>query len=401
MKLYCRVLAFMLLLVSCKEKQPEKELPVLSSSDLFEKFRKQVVLIKNKNYFKATFHNGTAMYFTYIHDDGYSDITSDEEEIKERAEVCSGTGFFIGTKGQIATNFHVVSGLHQTPGQVNFQQRVIQALHISRDGLVDDISLAAVILKNKHPEDSAWVQALPQGFVNPKDEKAFKEAEARGETGADGEDEEEEPVIDTTVAGFHKRIDSLLEANKLVEALTMQQFQVEIVTAELSVRLEASAKDDTIYPCHILSVSQDRKVDLAIIQMDSEVTPAGVGVVTDLVTENDDEHYGSTLRDKDVLKVTTPLYLIGYNYGEEIARTSDGIKVQLSKGEVTQESDQYRVLYSVPMLPGSSGSPVFNKKGQIVAINYCGYTSKENFNYGITSNHLRQMINNDPVTTLP
>lgn len=398
MKLYCRVLAFMLLCVSCKEKKPKTELAALSSSDLFEKFRKQVVLIKNRSYFKATFDNGTAMYFTYIHDGGYSDITSDEEEAKNNAESCSGTGFFIGTEGQIATNFHVVSGLHQTPDKVNFQQRVIEALHVSRDGLVNDISWTAARLKYKHPEDSAYVQTIPQGFVNPADEKQVAAAEGGPQ---DAEEAEEETAADTTVTGFHERIDSLLEANKLVEALSTQSFQVEIVTMDLSVQLDASTKDAATYPCHILSLSQDRKVDLAIIQMDSGKTPAGVGAITDLIINNDEDHYGTTLKNNDVLKVTTPLYLIGFNYGEEIANTSDGIKVQLSKGEVTQESDQYRVLYSVPMLPGSSGSPVFNKKGQIVAINYCGYTSKDNFNYGILSSHLRYMIEHPPVTTLP
>lgn len=398
MKSYCRVLALLLLCVSCKEKKVKTELPVLSSSDLFEKFRKQVVLIKNKSYFKATFDNGTAMYFTYIHDGGYSDITSDEEEAKNNAEACSGTGFFIGTQGQIATNFHVVSGLHQTPDKVNFQQRVMEALQVSRDGLVGDISWTAHRLKYNHPEDSAYVQALPQGFMNPKDEKLVAATEGGPQ---DGEEAEAETATDTTVTGFHDRIDSLLEANKLVEELATQAFQVEIVTTELSVQLDASTKDATVYPCHILSLSQQRKIDLAIIQMDSGKTPAGVGAITDLMKDNDADHYGSTLKDNDVLKVTTPLYLIGFNYGEEIANTSDGIKVQLSKGEVTQESDQFRVLYSVPMLPGSSGSPVFNKKGQIVAINYCGFTSKDNFNYGILSNHLRYMIEHEAVTTLP
>jgi V8-like Glu-specific endopeptidase len=68
----------------------------------------------------------------------------------------------------------------------------------------------------------------------------------------------------------------------------------------------------------------------------------------------------------------------------------------LTKGEVIQENDPIRVLYSIPTLPGSSGSPLFNKKGQIVAINYCGYNQKENFNYGIMSWHLKNLINAKP-----
>lgn len=392
MKLYCRLLVLLLLGASCNEKKNKTALAELNSSDLFEKFRKQVVLIKNKSYFKATFSNGTELYFTHVYDNGYSDITFEEKEALNNAEEMSGTGFFIGNNGLIATNFHVVSGLQQLPADVDFQQAVVEALHVSRDGLVNDISWTAARLKRMHPEDSAYVQALPQGFVNPADEKAMEGGEEEGEEEADS---------DTTTAAFHQRIDSLLEANKTTEALTTQSFQVEIVTSALSVQLDAAAKDPTEYPCHIYALSQHKQVDLAIIQMDSKQIPAGVGTITDLTKSNDDEHYGTTLQEKEVLKVTTPLYLIGYNYGKKIASTSDGIKVQLSKGEVTQESDQFRVLYSVPMLPGSSGSPVFNSKGQIVAINYCGYTTKENFNYGILSTHLKYMLEHEAVTTLP
>lgn len=390
MKLYCTLLVLMLLGASCNGNKTKKQLPELNASDLFEKFRKQVVLIKNKSYFKATFSNGTELFFTRVYNNGYSDITFEEQEAIDNAVEMNGTGFFIGKNGLIATNFHVVSGLQLLPSEVDFQLSVTEALQVSKEALENDITYTADRLKRMHPEDSAYLQSLPQ---------AFRFRPMAADPG--GEGEEEVITDDTTITSFHERIDSLMEANKTTEALAAQTFQVEIVTVALSVQLEAAAKDATEYPCHIHALSQHKQVDLAIIQMDSKQTPAGVGPLTDLGKENDEEHYGTTLQENAVLKVTTPLYLIGYNYGKKIAATSDGIKVQLSKGEVTQESDQYRVLYSVPMLPGSSGSPVFNNKGQIVAINYCGFTTKDNFNYGILSTHLKYMLEHEPVTTLP
>ncbi|BAV09522.1 Trypsin-like peptidase domain-containing protein [Filimonas lacunae] len=391
MKLHFRLLV-LLLLAACNNNKSKVPLEELSSSDLFEKFRKQVVLIKNKSYFKVTFDNGVKMYYTRMSESGFSDITTDEEEAKKNAEEVYGTGFFIGKKGIIATNFHVVSGVHKLLENVDFQQNVKAALEETQRELKYDISWQAAMLKQKHPEDSTYLQAIPASSLSPID------------IGNDGEGEGEEDVngpADTTTTFFHNKIDSLLGANNSMEALTSQSFTIDIVTASLTVQLDASTKDNNEYPCHIFALTQNKKVDLAVIQMDSKEIPAGVGDITDLTKDNDNEHYGTTMQQLDTLKVTTPLYLIGFNYGAEIATTSDGIKVQLSKGEVTQESDQYRVLYSVPSLPGSSGSPVFDKKGRIVAIHYSGYAVKENFNYGVLSAHLKYILEHDPVTSLP
>ena len=50
-------------------------------------------------------------------------------------------------------------------------------------------------------------------------------------------------------------------------------------------------------------------------------------------------------------------------------------------------------LYSIPSLPGSSGSPVVNQKGELIAINFAGINSTQNFNYGIKVKYLRELIN--------
>lgn len=396
MKKQYLLVALMLCCVACNSKK-KAPLAELSPSDLFEKFRKQVVLIKNKSYFKVTFDNGTALYYTRLYESGFGDLTSYEEEAKENATEAYGTGFFIGKKGVIATNFHVVSGITGLLERTDFNGTLVHALQTSLTDLKEDISLNATRLKNLHPDDSVYLQALPQAYLSAaEDRKPGTINDADG----DAEEAAEEPA-DTTAEYLHKRIDSLLTANSSMEELTTQHFKIEIVTVELSILLDASTKNGREFPCHLVSLSQDKNVDLAVIQTDSKEVPEGIGEFTDLTTENDDGHYGATMQETEVMKVTTPLYLIGYNYGPEIAATSDGIKVQLSKGEVTQESDQYRVLYSVPSLPGSSGSPVFNNKGKIVAINYSGYSVKENFNYGVLSSHLKYILDHEAITTLP
>lgn len=44
-------------------------------------------------------------------------------------------------------------------------------------------------------------------------------------------------------------------------------------------------------------------------------------------------------------------------------------------------------MYSIPSLPGISGFPVINFKGDLVAINYTGLNGTQNFNYGIIVKH--------------
>lgn len=50
-------------------------------------------------------------------------------------------------------------------------------------------------------------------------------------------------------------------------------------------------------------------------------------------------------------------------------------------------------MYSIPTLPGSSGSPVVNLHGELVAINYAGLKETQNFNYGVRVKYLKDLIN--------
>jgi S1-C subfamily serine protease len=86
--------------------------------------------------------------------------------------------------------------------------------------------------------------------------------------------------------------------------------------------------------------------------------------------------------------------MIGFNYGYELAKTSIEIKSQLTQWYVSQEPYGERVLYSIPTLPGSSGNPIIDKWGNLVAINYAKTANEQGFNFGIPINYLIQLYNN-------
>lgn len=80
-----------------------------------------------------------------------------------------------------------------------------------------------------------------------------------------------------------------------------------------------------------------------------------------------------------------------FNLGPTLALTKEGVKSQFNTGSVSQQTPD-RIMYSIPTLPGSSGSPVINLKEELVAINYAGLNGTQNFNYGIRVKHLRNLM---------
>ena len=49
-------------------------------------------------------------------------------------------------------------------------------------------------------------------------------------------------------------------------------------------------------------------------------------------------------------------------------------------------------MYSIPTLPGSSGSPIIDERGNLVAVNFAGIVNTQSFNYGVLSKHLTKII---------
>jgi len=86
------------------------------------------------------------------------------------------------------------------------------------------------------------------------------------------------------------------------------------------------------------------------------------------------------------------LILIGYNRGSQLAATTRGLQAQLTDGRVSQNNDDYKLMYTIPTMPGSSGSPVFDEKGNVVSVNFAGVVNTQSFNYGIQTKQIKYFL---------
>ena len=65
----------------------------------------------------------------------------------------------------------------------------------------------------------------------------------------------------------------------------------------------------------------------------------------------------------------------------------------MTSGKVTQLPDGQRLMYSIPAIKGSSGSPVLNEWGEVIAVNFAGFGTTGDFNFGIPIEQVRKFKN--------
>ncbi|MBD5208946.1 MAG: hypothetical protein HDS80_03255 [Bacteroidales bacterium] len=148
--------------------------------------------------------------------------------------------------------------------------------------------------------------------------------------------------------------------------------------------------DSDFIPC--VSEKVDEENDLAVIQLKDKTTPKDKYVFS-IPSADPLENYSyidkilkSIYKDKN-----ENIFMIGFNLGPALALTSEGLKAQVNKGNISQKQDT-RLLYSIPALPGSSGSPVINSEGELIGVNHAGINQTQSFNYGIRVKHLRKLF---------
>lgn len=330
----------------------------MKPQEIFDQQKSGVVLICNEYYYELTLPNGESFYFSTLDDEnGFINLTSIEAEIKKTPSMLNGTGFFIDSMGRILTNRHVV------------------APQIDKEAVRKNIN---TLLQNY----SNYLEQI-QDSLNEK-YSAIKEY-AASTVYQDVDGDTYTTLDDSEIENLRMQLNSLQEQYQEAEEYK-QNLRKNLLNENFRVKLHSHYgivydgnkvngwRDFMKNPCVLLRTSQDAGSDLALLQLKTGRTPRNLYIF--VIDEK------KMLEDGN-LKINQQLYMIGYNSGVMLAKTNNGISAQFTNGTVTQRPDGNRVMYSIPTMQGSSGSPVVNEYGRVVAVNFAKAVGSDNFNFGI------------------
>lgn len=363
-----------------EESLPQMETPRLNNQQLYTLYSPGVVLIQHQYMYEIN-TGGRKFYFNQFHDFEYhnylSGLTEDSAAAAEASEPIQGTGFFISEDGKLLTNRHVAVAAPLREEQEAMAVALVRQLNSQADH-TNQLDSAR---NSKAQLDSLlWVQ-LGDSTTDASlvAETRKKIAEAEEALGAVEEEDWEKIQID----------------QETVNTIASGDITVRKITLDLRIFLPGTSEIHTAngISCDILANAEDPEVDLALLQTENKRLPHTTPKLPDLsrIWNSDDESHLPQMSER--------LVIIGYNEGSILGKTTDGMKAQLTEGKISQNSDRYKLMYTIPTLPGSSGSPVLDEKGRLVSVNFAGITGTQSFNYGIQPQRIRAFLkeNNVPM----
>ena len=121
--------------------------------------------------------------------------------------------------------------------------------------------------------------------------------------------------------------------------------------------------------CTAISDSEDDKIDLAVIQLNSKETPSSVEKIVDLSRAITDS--------KSLRPLEETYYYIGYPLGTalNLKNLDGGLQPRLVDIKLAKTPGKYEIDLQGEVFGGASGSPILDSKGRLVGIVNKSYTS--------------------------
>ncbi len=364
------IIIIVLTLMSCGSKTPQ---------DLFDEDKSGVVMILNQFYYVLTLPNGNKIYFSGIDNNGtLQNITFNKAEIINKRAAMTGTGFFIDKQGTIMTNRHVAQP------------------QIDKKAIKEGYNKLVASIKAYYISQMQWMSG--QYDVLEAQKSYCVSYDYYGNAVTDESKlqaiEEKQQELNSQYQMLQNVVQSLdgyASANSL-DISTVCQVGIAYNDTYVQSANDFFGKN----ACTVVKVSQQEDTDLALLQLKSKTTPDNAYIFKTDGTA--DMSWADKLKEmfspysEKLLEINQDLYMIGYNAGPTLASTKQGIQVQMTTGKVTQLPDGDRVLYSIPTVQGSSGSPVVDSKGRLVAVNFAKLIGSDNFNFGIPMNKVKAFL---------
>jgi len=351
MKRLTFILAALLLLVSGCQKKSVEHQKIEDPHNQYEKYRRSVVLVRSHSYYSVEFNKGFRLFFVLDDKGGPPVIYQDESEAARNANVTWGTGFLISRDGQIATNRRVVDPSTRGKEAARF---ITERIANFKQGLEEQ-------LKARYDTQGRLMNLYDKGFGTLDREILSGIRKSYG-------------LLETDVVTL-KRIVESMDYDPATIKIKPHLVDLNVVFDDTWVTDEKDFQS-----CVVYKTSNDELVDMAIIQLKDKHTPDRIKDILPLGKAASDKAFEPGVNEE--------VYMIGFNGGLNIAQTGQGVNSQFTSGKITQQPDGSRILYSIPALPGSGGSPVLDHSGHLVAVNFARVSDTQEFNFGIPVRHL-------------
>lgn len=341
-----------------QEKTPE--LIELSSEELYNKYESAVVLIKHTYYYEIKL--GDKIYYSSYFNNGEAELKENISDIRKDVSVVYGTGFIINSNGDIITNRHLL--------QVNPTEEEQNSFFSQKRDMVE-YRLGLYVDLQRELENRLNELRYAAYYTNPNSyEYSLLEYEWQNLK------QSQEQVTD-----------SIQVYELILNAFVNPTNSVSVISNEVEIffnkEINIDNKDGVKYK--ITDVSEKENVDLALLSAKN---------INELSLKKFN-HVDLSLLDSIEIKprrMNERVRMIGFNNGLIIAETTNGINSQLTEGNISQVNDLYKMLYTIPAIQGSSGSPIFDKYGRVVSVNFAGFLNTQNFNYGIQTKQLQEYL---------
>ena len=369
-----------------------------TQEQLYEQTSSGVVLIQNTYYYKITLSNNgfysTNYVFSKLQDGELKNIShtisNNFNEVNDTIKSTTfGTGFIISPRGTIVTNSHVIN---PTTNKNLIYQALIRYL-------------------------KEQIDYCNQQLEETRNRLEIFEREIRDNKKLDSQGY---AMMMEGIQSSRKWIDTFTQyRNNRIRDLSLSNFDVELCS-EIKIAYNGShiTSSNDLIDCFV--VKDVPNYDLGIIQIadgsnfwnvcklgeapkwsyeQMEVGWSNIhnaGTISWFTIPQDKyifNLYNNETHNDEEIK----LYMIGFNQGPTLALTNNGIKAQITQGYISQNTDNIKIMYSIPALQGSSGSPVVNQYGELVAINFAGINGTQGFNYGIRVERLREIVHDQSV----
>jgi S1-C subfamily serine protease len=355
MKKNIYLLGLIILCISCN-KIVEPEAP----EKIFEKYKSSVVLIASQYYYEV-YTEGAIYYYSPGTE---KKIFFSKEEVLNNLSFSTGTGFIISDNGEIITNNHVVNQKDE-----NFKIELANFYNKVKSTLAFDIE-----------KYNDTIDQIKSTYYQYSDQMEYYEKER-----------------------FESRYDFVRDKKKFLMDMYdgINNFDLSKANSKLVIHKLGIAFNDThvtefddMQECIVVKLSEKKDVDLALIQTKNKTFNTKPNYIFNFKDNNPNviENPEKT-KERDIkkpIKINEDVFMIGFNRGFSLANTKQGIKSQFTSGKISQENDGERILYTIPTLEGSSGSPIVDKWGNLIGVNFAKITNSQSFSFAIPVYELKK-----------